>query len=122
MDTFTFNFVAAHTYTFATRMNMNRICPTIRIGGKDCTSTLEEVEVFLLLEPFDFLPENGDEDDAESDNISVLNISIFALEISDRYCLSMRTSPRRLTMNTADKAIGGGDGRFIFYVLAFGVS
>ena len=121
MDTFTFNFVAAHTYTFATRMNMNRICPTIRIGGKDCTSTLE-VEVFLLLEPFDFRPENGDEDDAESDNISVLNISMFAREMSDRYCLSMRTSPRRLTMNTADKAIGGGDGRFIFYVLAFGVS
>jgi hypothetical protein len=117
MDTFTFNFVAAHTYTFATRMNMNRICPTIRIGGKDCTSTFEEVEVFLLLEPFDFRPENGGEDDAESDNISVLNISMFAREISDRYCLSMSTSPRRLTMNTAERAIGGGGGRFIFYVL-----
>ena len=87
MDTFTFNFVAAHTYTFATRMNMNRICPTIRIGGKDCTSTFEDVEAFiLLLEPFDdFRPENGDEDDAESDNISVLNISMFAREMSDRY-------------------------------------
>ena len=85
MDTFTFNFVAAHTYTFATRMNMNRICPTIRIGGKDCTSTFEVVEVFLLLEPFDFRPENGGEDDAESDNISVLNISMFAREMSDRY-------------------------------------
>ena len=94
---------------------MNRICPTIRIGGKDCTSTFEEVEVFLLLEPFDFRPENGDEDDAESDNISVLNISMFAREISDRYCLSMSTSPRRLTMNTAERAIGGGGGRFMVY-------
>lgn len=96
---------------------MNRICPTIRIGGKDCTSTFEDVvEAFLLLEPFDdFRPENGDEDDAESDNISVLNISMFAREMSDRYCLSMSTSPRRLTMNTAERAIGGGGGRFIFY-------
>jgi hypothetical protein len=48
--------------------------------------------------------------------ISVLNWSMFARVMSERYCRSMSTSPRRLTMKTAESAMGGGAAVFMFFV------
>ena len=56
MDTFTFSFVAAHTYTFATRINMNLTRPTTLTGGRDCTSPTKA----LLLYPFKVVLDDPD--------------------------------------------------------------